>query len=207
MATARWIVLAIGATGGLEWEVDALAREGHLARTVFVVPPLAAEEVEVRWTATRHALDHAHGRLFVAPVHVAGTVTIRVDARTGEVSATPRRSPRRGRLSGGDRARVVVAPGHVSADVGSGPDRHVVRPSSQPGQCGDDGGEGGAPGVVQLDEITQVAEVVENASALGPGRPGGERTLVLGAPALATARWRCSSSVAPSTSVTAASPG
>ena len=88
MATARWIVLAIGATEGLEWEVDALAREGHLARTVFVVPPLAADQVEARWTATRHTLDHAHGRLFVAPVHVAGTVTIRVDARTGEVSAT-----------------------------------------------------------------------------------------------------------------------
>jgi hypothetical protein len=55
---------------------------------VFVVPPLAADQVEARWTATRHALDHAHGRLFVAPVHVAGTVTIRVDARTGEVAAT-----------------------------------------------------------------------------------------------------------------------
>jgi hypothetical protein len=88
MATARWIVLAIGATGGLEWEVDALARQGHLARTVFVVPPVAVDEVEARWMATRHALDQAHGQLFVAPVHVAGTVTIRVDPRNGEVSAT-----------------------------------------------------------------------------------------------------------------------
>jgi hypothetical protein len=52
MAMARAIVVVAGDTPGLEWEIAAIADGGHLAKTIFVVPPVAEADAWQRWTAT-----------------------------------------------------------------------------------------------------------------------------------------------------------
>jgi hypothetical protein len=88
MDTARAVVVSIGSTAGLAWELNALSARGHLGKSVFVIPPGTPEEVRSRWLATRAVIDDARGRPFVEPVAVVGTLTVRIDESTGRVSAT-----------------------------------------------------------------------------------------------------------------------
>jgi hypothetical protein len=59
MTNAALIVVTIGATPGLAWELDTLASSNHLSRTIFVFPPLPADELRQRWNFVTVALRQA----------------------------------------------------------------------------------------------------------------------------------------------------
>ncbi len=59
MHDARAIALAAGETPGLHWEVAQVVAAGHLAKTVFILPPLPADALARRWTFTSAALESA----------------------------------------------------------------------------------------------------------------------------------------------------
>jgi hypothetical protein len=56
MAAAQAIVVILGSTEGLRWELAQLVVGGHLTRTVFVFPPALADVVRDRWHFTGAAL-------------------------------------------------------------------------------------------------------------------------------------------------------
>jgi hypothetical protein len=114
MDTARYVVVAVGSTQGLAWELNALMSRGHLGKCIFLVPPGSTTEIESRWIATRAAVDEAAGRSFVEPVAIVGTLTVNVDATSGSVSAT--------RADRADEAGYRAAIEHaLGALVGSNP--------------------------------------------------------------------------------------
>ena len=117
MAASRWVVLALGATTGLEWEVDALARHGHLAKTMFVVPPLAADAIEVAMAGdppdSRPRVRSVVRRAGPRCRHAHDTRRCGIGCGLGGT----RRSPRRGRLPRGDRARAVRAAAYGRREV------------------------------------------------------------------------------------------
>jgi len=60
MHDSRAIVMTIGATDGLRWEVQRVAAEQYIGKTIFVVPPLDEETLRHRWQFTADEL-HAAG--------------------------------------------------------------------------------------------------------------------------------------------------
>jgi hypothetical protein len=68
MAESRAIVVVIGGTEGLRWEMTQIVLGGHLARTVFVLPPAEPDAVRHRWHATATALAAAGVALPALPV-------------------------------------------------------------------------------------------------------------------------------------------
>ena len=96
MDDARAIAVAAGDTPGLHWEVAQVVTAGHLSKTMFVLPPVAPDELAERWAATSRALVAA-GALTgplpaeAAAVHTAqvgpdGVLTVTVAARRDEAS-------------------------------------------------------------------------------------------------------------------------
>ena len=68
MNSAGWIVLAPGETAGLAWELQSIVSGGHLAKTVFVFPPLAPSELERRWEHTARVLREMGASVGPLPV-------------------------------------------------------------------------------------------------------------------------------------------
>jgi hypothetical protein len=56
MANAGLIVLAPAETDGIEWELGAIVRGGHVCKTIFVFPPLPPTELASRWSHTSDLL-------------------------------------------------------------------------------------------------------------------------------------------------------
>ena len=50
------IVMAPARTEGIEWELGAIVRGGHLGKTIFVFPPLPPSELADRWAHTAELL-------------------------------------------------------------------------------------------------------------------------------------------------------
>ena len=96
MAAAGTVVVATGETDGLRWELGRLVQAGHLAKTVFVFPPLGTDEIGRRWDYTAEALRQAGSSVGALPagagtVHTAqvgedGAVTVTVARRRDEAS-------------------------------------------------------------------------------------------------------------------------
>jgi len=59
MRDSRAIVMTIGATEGLRWEVERVAAAEHIAKTIFVFPPLDKASLRDRWEFTADALRTA----------------------------------------------------------------------------------------------------------------------------------------------------
>ena len=59
MASARAVVMAIGSTRGVHWEIGTLAANGHLTKTMFLFPPTDLATHQERWRATTRALRDA----------------------------------------------------------------------------------------------------------------------------------------------------
>lgn len=68
IATARAIVVILGATEGLRWEVAELVAGGHLGKTVFVFPPATEEILRDRWRFTATALASSGAQVPDLPV-------------------------------------------------------------------------------------------------------------------------------------------
>jgi hypothetical protein len=80
MAAARAIVVTIGSTDGLRWEMAQLVAGGYLDRTVFVVPPTDGQAIRERWRFTTEALNAAGANvpdLPVAPERILAAATVR----------------------------------------------------------------------------------------------------------------------------------
>jgi hypothetical protein len=59
MGEAAAIVMVIGATEGLQWELGEVVKAGHIAKTIFVFPPVSEQTLHDRWTFTADALETA----------------------------------------------------------------------------------------------------------------------------------------------------
>ena len=81
MGAAGSIALAPGETPGLNWELEAIVRGGHLGKVIFVFPPLPPSELSRRWAHTTAVLRGAGASLGEMPVSAAlvHTTTVRVD--------------------------------------------------------------------------------------------------------------------------------
>ena len=80
MAESRVLVLAPGETEGLAWELGAIVRGGHLAKTVFVFPPLSPVDLARRWHHTVGLLGDAGAAVGALIVPVGRVHTVRVAA-------------------------------------------------------------------------------------------------------------------------------
>ena len=78
MHDARAIALAAGETPGLHWEVAQVVAAGHLAKTVFILPPLPADALARRWTFTSAALESAGAVVDQLPADVGLVHTVQV---------------------------------------------------------------------------------------------------------------------------------
>ena len=87
MEDAAIIAVATGETDGLSWELGRLVTAGHLAKTVFVFPPVAPVSNESRWAATARALEIAGAIVGPLPVPAGLVHTASVGA-TGAVRVT-----------------------------------------------------------------------------------------------------------------------
>jgi hypothetical protein len=92
MREARVIVLAPGETDGLAWELGAIVHGGHLARTLFVFPPLSPVDLARRWRHTVDLLRDAGAQVgwLTVPVGRVHTVRIGVDGTLRATVATTR---------------------------------------------------------------------------------------------------------------------
>jgi hypothetical protein len=81
MGEARAIAVATGETPGLEWELRHLVSAGHLQKTVFLFPPVPADELTRRWVFTSAALTAAGApvRALPADATVVHTTQLRAD--------------------------------------------------------------------------------------------------------------------------------
>ncbi len=79
MAAARAIVVTLGTTEGLRWEMEQLAGGGHLGRTIFVFPPEPADVLSERWRFTSQTVI-APGHESELPAPVDRTLTAVADS-------------------------------------------------------------------------------------------------------------------------------
>jgi hypothetical protein len=92
MDSAGWIVLAPGETAGLAWELQEVISGGHLAKTIFVFPPLAPSDLERRWEHTARVLRESGADVGPLPVpyRFVHTVHLGEDERVRATSASTR---------------------------------------------------------------------------------------------------------------------
>jgi hypothetical protein len=92
MHGANVIVLAPGETEGLAWELGAIVDDGHLAKTLFVFPPLSPVDLARRWRHTVDLLRDAGARVgwLTVPVGQVHTVRVKTDGSLWATVATTR---------------------------------------------------------------------------------------------------------------------
>jgi hypothetical protein len=86
LAAACAVVVTVGATDGLAWELAHLAHAGHLGKTTFLLPPVPDADNESRWSFTSRVLRDAgvvtHAATLAA-VTTASAITVQLDAQGG----------------------------------------------------------------------------------------------------------------------------
>lgn len=128
MAGASTVVVAIGRSDGLHWEINRIVEAGHLAKAMFVVPPLAPHVLEERWRFTVEALRRAGAAVADLPVPVADVHTVQVatDGRLRVTTAAFRDEA--SYRSAIDRALGEPVPSHAVSAEGSAEDELGHRP-------------------------------------------------------------------------------
>ncbi|MEO6654057.1 MAG: hypothetical protein ABIP17_15525 [Ilumatobacteraceae bacterium] len=91
MVDAGLIALAPGETEGLTWELNAIVEGRHLAKTLFVFPPLAPAALDRRWEHTLELLRAAGASVDALPVGTAVTHTVRIE-ESGALRVTTART-------------------------------------------------------------------------------------------------------------------
>lgn len=87
MANAGLIVLAPAESDGIEWELGAIVRGGHLSKTIFVFPPLPPTDLAFRWSHTSDLLRTSGTDVGCLTAPYSQVHTVRVGDR-GVLSAT-----------------------------------------------------------------------------------------------------------------------
>ena len=78
MDEAALIVISIGTSDALLWELGMATKRGHLARLVMVMPPAADEDARLRWKASANAIAEAGGPLLGTVADPSSVVLARV---------------------------------------------------------------------------------------------------------------------------------
>jgi TM2 domain-containing membrane protein YozV len=78
MREAALIVIAVGTTEGLLWEMATATRQGLLDRVLLIVPPNDDDEIRARWHASAGTIAVAGGPTLDLPVDPATTLVVRV---------------------------------------------------------------------------------------------------------------------------------
>jgi hypothetical protein len=120
IAEARSVVVTIGRTPGLAWELSHLVHTGQLGKTIFVVPPLDSVEISRRWSFVDDTLWRAGAGHHPLPAEPSCVVTVEVDQVDGTTIAYC-----------ADRRDEATYRAAVSASLASEPTELVV---SQAGQ-------------------------------------------------------------------------
>jgi hypothetical protein len=81
MAEARAVVMVIGATDGVRWELGHIVAAGRLTRTIFVFPPVPADALRDRWRFSTEVLSWAGVTVAPLPAASARVLTAVVDER------------------------------------------------------------------------------------------------------------------------------
>jgi hypothetical protein len=79
MATAHAIVITLGDTEGLAWELGQIITAQHLSKTIFVFPPMTREALLHRWTFMDRVLTTAGVDPIRLPVDPASAFTATFD--------------------------------------------------------------------------------------------------------------------------------
>jgi hypothetical protein len=78
MDEAALIVISIGTSEALLWELGMATKHGHLARLIMVMPPAIAEDAQLRWKASADAIAEAGGPLLGAVADPSSVVLARI---------------------------------------------------------------------------------------------------------------------------------
>ena len=78
IAEAKAVVITIGRTPGLAWEIAHIVHAGHLNKTVLVVPPVDPEEILLRWNFIADTLASAGAGEHVISADPACLVAVKV---------------------------------------------------------------------------------------------------------------------------------
>jgi hypothetical protein len=91
LAAARLIVMTVGRTEGVQWEVEQIRRLGLWPKVILLFPPVSDDEVAIRWQEFRH-IAIRHGGDPTHPAAVAGALAAIVssDERTTAYLAASR---------------------------------------------------------------------------------------------------------------------
>jgi len=90
MRQAQRIVMVVGRSAGVAWELDHLVRNGHLAKTLFVTPPVATLEIRARWDAFCVVVGQA-GVPVARLIDPSAALVLALDAYGRQVGVTARR--------------------------------------------------------------------------------------------------------------------
>jgi hypothetical protein len=91
MAAASAIILTIGQTEGLGWEVRRVVEGGYLAKTTFIFPPVVLEALTRRWEFTADALAQAGVEVSALPTDIERIHTVSVSNGRCVATAARRR--------------------------------------------------------------------------------------------------------------------
>jgi TM2 domain-containing membrane protein YozV len=78
MREAALIVIAVGTTTGLLWEMATATRQGLLDRVLLIVPPNDDDEIRARWHASAETIVAAGGPTLDLPVDPATILAVRI---------------------------------------------------------------------------------------------------------------------------------
>ncbi len=148
MHDARAIALAAGETPGLHWEVAQVVAAGHLAKTVFILPPLPADALARRWTFTSAALKSAGAVVDELPADVGLVHTVQVGAGGGVAVTTAHQRDEASYGTAVDRAMALVpAPPTAGPEAAPSPPSPEAAPlpAAGPSPVGLAGREAGRP--------------------------------------------------------------
>lgn len=87
IAEAKVVVITIGRTSGLAWEISHIVQSGHLDKTVFVVPPVDPQEVQLRWDFIADTLASAGAGKPALSADPACIVVVKVGDVAGATTA------------------------------------------------------------------------------------------------------------------------
>jgi hypothetical protein len=87
IAEAKAVVITIGRTPGLAWEISHIVQSGYLGKTVFVVPPVDPQEVQLRWNFIADTLASAGAGKAALSADPACIVVVKVRDVEGTTTA------------------------------------------------------------------------------------------------------------------------
>jgi hypothetical protein len=77
---AALVVIVVGTTEGLSWEIETATRDGLLDRVLLLVPPGKEESLRVRWRATADAIRASGGPIVDSAVDPAAILVAQMSA-------------------------------------------------------------------------------------------------------------------------------